>query len=177
MKKLKAVLALCGSGALVVLGLPGTSVAAAPATEALTDAPASNIQNYYSGRCILGPGSGGETALAQADCAGYKDQKWERWQYVGKDYFFFRNANSFLCLLARSQQEARQISCGAALADADWYIDTINAADPQWKRLVNRSTGTCLVPQNANLNVPILQATCDYSSNPPADQRWRFINF
>ncbi|MFE7634141.1 RICIN domain-containing protein [Kitasatospora sp. NPDC057518] len=174
MKRLTAVLAVFGSGALTVLGVPGTTAAAPAAVSSWTPY---NIQNYNSERCILGPGHGSETGLAQVECAGYADQKWEKHQYLGENYYFLANVNSRLCLLARSQQEARQIDCGAAGADADWYIDTINAADPQWKRLVNRATGTCLVPQNTNLNVPILQATCDYSTNPPADQRWRFINF
>ncbi|MGW1173767.1 RICIN domain-containing protein [Kitasatospora sp. NPDC002543] len=175
MKKLKALPAIFGSGALLVLGLPGTSTADAPTPELL--APAYNIQNYDSERCILGPGTGNETALAQAECAGYADQKWEQWGYLGESYFFFVNQNSRLCLLARYHQEARQFSCGQAGPDADWYVETINSADPQWKRLVNRETGTCLVPQNRNLNALILQAVCDYSINPPADQRWRLVNF
>ncbi|MFE3199153.1 hypothetical protein [Embleya sp. NPDC059237] len=91
--------------------------------------------------------------------------------------YWFSNVSNNLCLVARAQQEARQIGCSGAQADADWYTSIIDPNDPQWVQLVNKATGNCLVPQNGNLNVPFMQATCSYTTNPPADQRWRFTNF
>ncbi|MET8542677.1 RICIN domain-containing protein [Kitasatospora sp. NPDC004799] len=168
-------MAVLGSGVLMALALPGVPAAAAPAYVSLQ---VTNIQNYYTGLCILAPSTGSEIALVQAQCAGYADQKWE-WQTTLSNHGIsttFRNSNSGYCLLARGQQEARQIPCDVAGQDAQWYEDIIDSGDPQWERIWNRATGKCLVPDRGGLNGLIVQADCDFGRNPPLDQRWRLKN-
>ncbi|MFE4397916.1 MULTISPECIES: hypothetical protein [Streptomycetaceae] len=171
MKKLKALLAILASGVLMTLSFPGTSATAVPQTPTLAEA-SGNFQNYDSERCILA-GNGRETALVQATCAGYNDQRW----VVHQDQYglTYSNMNSGQCLLSRDWQEARQIPCGEAMNDAHWTFFAFDTYDPQWGILINQATGNCLVPQGRHLGALFVQNTCNYN-NPPANQRWRFTN-